>query len=207
METNTIGVHSTQLQGQKNNAVQQFEKNAQINTKQSQNLSILQQSYEVSLSTGNESQALLYKAAIEQLNEVLEPDLGNRPLDSALESGLDVSPEAVADRIVTMTTGMFSNYLDIHPELSEEAALERFMNLIGEGILQGFEEAREILDGLNVLEGEIASNIDQTYDLVLEGLDEFTRSFGYAADNLALDDEAFITRESELIGDEAFGIP
>ncbi|MCP4595868.1 DUF5610 domain-containing protein [Neptuniibacter sp.] len=203
METNTIGVHSTQLQGQKNNAVQQFEKNAQINTKQSQNLSILQQSYEVSLSTGNESQALLYKAAIEQLNEVLEPDLGSRPLDSALESGLDVSPEAVADRIVTMTTGMFSNYLDIHPELSEEAALERFMNLIGEGILQGFEEAREILDGLNVLEGEIASNIDQTYDLVLEGLDEFTRSFGYAADNLALD----VTQESELIGDEAFGIP
>jgi hypothetical protein len=34
-------------------------------------------------------------------------------------------------------------------------------------------EAREILGGLNVLDGDIASNIDKTYDLVQKKLNDF----------------------------------
>ncbi|MBT3719368.1 MAG: DUF5610 domain-containing protein, partial [Gammaproteobacteria bacterium] len=49
--------------------------------------------------------------------------------------------------------------------------------IIGGGIDQGFAEAREILDGLSVLEGDIATNIDATYDLVQEGLQAFIDSY------------------------------
>ncbi|MBT5370276.1 MAG: DUF5610 domain-containing protein, partial [Gammaproteobacteria bacterium] len=49
--------------------------------------------------------------------------------------------------------------------------------IIGGGIDQGFAEAREILDGLSVLEGDIATNIDATYDLVQEGLQAFIESY------------------------------
>lgn len=202
--------YSTLTQGQSRDNAVQFP-SSQLSVQQQtnrQNLSILEKSYEVTLQSGNNSQALVYKAAIEQINEILAPDLGERPLDSALESGLDVSPEAVADRIVAMTTGMFGNYLDSHPELSEEAALERFMNLIGEGITRGFEEAREILDSLSVLEGDIASNIDQTYELTIEGLEAFSLSFGFEESNFDTNDYlnySNASSEPEIIGDDSLG--
>jgi hypothetical protein len=41
------------------------------------------------------------------------------------------------------------------------------------GVDQGFKEARELLDGLKVLNGDIASNIDKTYDLVRQGYTDF----------------------------------
>ncbi len=36
-----------------------------------------------------------------------------------------------------------------------------------------FKEASDILSGLNVLNGDIASNIDKTYDLVQKGYADF----------------------------------
>ena len=49
--------------------------------------------------------------------------------------------------------------------------------MIGGGIDQGFKEARDILNSLGVLEGEIADNIDKTYELVQTGLQDFRDSF------------------------------
>lgn len=141
--------------------------------KTEQNRAILEASLEVSISSGNESMSLLFKAAIEKINEVLAPDLGPRPLEAAVESGLDVSPEATADRIVSLTTGLFARYQEANPELQGAALIDRFVDVIGGGIEQGFAEAREILDGLGVLEGDIATNIDLTFDLVMEKLEQF----------------------------------
>ncbi|WP_292746763.1 DUF5610 domain-containing protein, partial [Methylophaga sp. UBA3191] len=42
---------------------------------------------------------------------------------------------------------------------------------------QGFKEARDILGGLKVLEGDIAGNIDKTYDLVQQGLQSFVENY------------------------------
>ncbi|RDH89593.1 MAG: hypothetical protein DIZ77_00365 [endosymbiont of Seepiophila jonesi] len=47
------------------------------------------------------------------------------------------------------------------------------LTIIRDAIEQGFAEAREILDGLSVLEGDISANIDTTFELVLEGLERF----------------------------------
>ena len=49
--------------------------------------------------------------------------------------------------------------------------------VIGGGIDQWFKEARDILGGLKVLEGDIAGNIDKTYDLVQQGLQSFVENY------------------------------
>ncbi len=137
------------------------------------NQSILQANLEVNVSVGNEPLALLYKAAIEGINKELEVELGENALQNSIASGLDVSPEATADRIVSLSTGFFSQYQKQNPELSDENAALAFSEIITKGIDKGFADARSILEGLKVLDGEIATNIDKTYNLVLEGLQIF----------------------------------
>ncbi len=141
------------------------------------NAAILQSNADVSLSAGNESLSLLYKAAIEGVNEALKDTIGDNAIQAAYDSGLDVSPEATADRIVSQSTAFFSAYSEQHPELSLDDALVKFTDLIKGGIDQGFSEARGILDGLQVLEGDIASNIDKTYELVQTGLAAFIENY------------------------------
>ncbi|MBA1333039.1 hypothetical protein QQ73_18915, partial [Candidatus Endoriftia persephone str. Guaymas] len=55
----------------------------------------------------------------------------------------------------------------------QDSALNEFLELIGGGIEQGFAEARGILEGLEILNGEIEQNVDKTYELVQQGLERF----------------------------------
>lgn len=139
---------------------------------------IIQSSLEVSLNAGNEPMALLFKTALEGVNEALKGQLGDNAIQKAYDSGLDVSPQATADRIVKMSTGFFEQYKANHSELSTEDALNSFVDLIGGGIDKGFKEARDILGGLKVLDqGNIGTNIDSTYDLVQKGLQDFVANY------------------------------
>lgn len=144
-----------------------------LSARKRQNLAILQASEQVSLKSGNRSLALAFTAAIDAINKELAPELGENAIQRAQESGLDVSPDATAERIVSLTTGLFSRFQAHRPELSQPQQVERFMELITSGIEQGFAEAREVLDGLGVLEGEIATNVDLTFERVQEGLTAF----------------------------------
>lgn len=141
------------------------------------NAQLLEATLTTSFSASDNPHALVLKTAIEGINEALEETLGPNAIENAYESGLDVSPEATAGRIVSLSTAFFGAYQDANPDLNQEEALTRFVDVIRGGIDQGFAEAREILDGLSVLEGEIASNIDLTYDLVQDGLDAFLANF------------------------------
>lgn len=116
---------------------------------------------------------LVFKAAIEGINDALSPYLGENALEAGYEAGIDVSPEATADRIVSLSTGLFSAYMDQNPDMAEDQARDTFADIISGGIENGFSEARNILDGLGVLTGNIAENIDKTYTLVMEGIDNF----------------------------------
>ncbi|MFZ2300951.1 MAG: DUF5610 domain-containing protein [Gallionella sp.] len=146
-------------------------------SKQVLNASILKASMEVSLSAGNKSMSLLFKTAIENINQALAPELGENAIQAAADSGTDFSPQATADRIVSLSTVFFGKYAEQHPEKDLETALNDFTELIGGGIEKGFAEARQILDGLKVLEGDIASNIDQTYEMVQSGLKSFVENY------------------------------
>ena len=148
---------------------------AEITSQQAINKKIIQSTLDVSFARGNESLTLLLKTAIEELNGILQPALGVS-IEEAHESGLDVSPEATATRIVSLSTAFFSAYQEQHPEMDLETAVNEFTNLIKGGIDKGFSEARGILDGLNVLQGDIATNIDTTYDLVQDKLQVFIDS-------------------------------
>lgn len=139
--------------------------------RQQQNTRILEASLEVSLRSGQDSQALLFRSAIEKINEHLATDFGPDAIQNAM--GQDNSAEATANRIVSLATGFFDKYLEQHPGKDLETALNDFMGLIRGGFEQGFQEASEILKGLNVLEGDILAGIQKTYELVTKGFDDF----------------------------------
>lgn len=164
-------------EAQEINNKRKSEKISASTIKQQYNASIIQANLDASISSGNESMALLYKTAIEGVNESLKAEFGDNAIQNAYDSGLDVSPETTADRIVSMSTAFFSAYREKNPEMSEEEAANSFAEIIGGGIETGFAEAREILDGLKVLEGDIAANIDTTFDLVQKGLQAFVDSY------------------------------
>ncbi|GAB6040973.1 DUF5610 domain-containing protein [Endothiovibrio diazotrophicus] len=140
------------------------------------NAAIIESASQVSLSAGNQPLHLLYSAAIDKLNEVLAPELGDNAIQKAAEKPEDFTPDATADRIVSFATGFYAAYSEQHPEMAEEDRLNSFMDLIGGAIDQGFGEARDILDGLKVLDGPVKEGVDQTYDLVQKGLQSFRDS-------------------------------
>lgn len=147
-------------------------------SRQTYNKAILASSMEVSLSSGNQALGLLYKSAIESLNKVLGPEFGDNAIQNAYDSGLDVSPEATAGRIVSLSTAFFGQYRESNPHKDLETAIRDFTQLISGGVEKGFAEARHILDGLGVLQGDIAANIDRTFELVQSGLQAFMDSYG-----------------------------
>lgn len=150
-----------------------------VTAKKQLNAAILQSAVE--LNSGSKYLSLTFKAAIEGINDALKETLGDNAIQSAYDSGLDVSPEATAERIVSLSTAFFSSYQQQHPELSQEDALTKFTDIISRGINTGFSEARDILSGLQVLKGDVASNIDLTYDLVQQKLTSFIENFGQTA--------------------------
>ena len=127
----------------------------------------------ISFSAEKQPMELLYKSAVEKLNEMLEPELGANAIQNTLDQQIDFSPEATAERIVSFATSFFGNYLENHPEQGGEEALKGFTSIIRDAIDKGFQEAKDVLEGLQVLEGDIAANIDKTYELVQEGLNRF----------------------------------
>ncbi|GEM_PF-5891971 len=137
---------------------------------------------QVCQSTSNHvSQALIlvYKTTLDEINDILCHELEERLLDNTLDAGWEPTADMVAERLVNMSLDIFSLYLAAHPELNEDIVLERFMNQLTEGVIQGVAEAREILDGVNSLDDEIESQIDQTFNLTLEGLENFRESFSF----------------------------
>ena len=140
------------------------------------NASLLQANQD-SFSATNQPLSLLFSTAIAKLNEMLAPTLGENAIQNAAASGIDFSPEATAQRIVSLSTGFYSAFKAQHPDESDAAVQEKFMATISKGIDRGFSEAKTILSGLNVLQGSIADNIDQTYSLVQDGLSAFKAQF------------------------------
>lgn len=152
-------------------------KTALAASKQLMNTAILEAQQDVNLSAGNEPMQLLYKAAIEAINEELAPTMGEHAIETAVAQGVDTSPEATAERIVSFATQFFAIHQEQKSGMSFDEQLSSFMDIISGAIDQGFDEAKDILSGLKVLEGDIEAGVDKTYGLVQEGLQAFRDSF------------------------------
>lgn len=150
---------------------------AQATSKQLMNKAILSAQHEVNLSSANEPMRLLYKAAIASINEHLAPSMGEQAIETAVEQGVDTSAEATAERIVSFATQFFTVHQEQNSNMAFDEQLNSFLAIIGGAIEQGFDEAKDILSGLKVLEGDVADGVEQTYSLVQQGLQEFRDSF------------------------------
>ncbi|WP_371325228.1 DUF5610 domain-containing protein [Dechloromonas sp. ZY10] len=142
--------------------------------KAQQNVQIVQSSVSVSLSSGNEPLALMLKSAIQGINEALAPTLGPDAIQNAMSQ--DNSPQATADRILSLSTGFFEAYAKQNPDKDPETLVKDFVATIRSGFERGFNEASDILKGLNALGDDIKGSIDQTYALVQKGYDDFIAS-------------------------------
>lgn len=135
------------------------------------NASIVQASLTVSLQASNEPMSVVLKTALTGINEALKADFGDNAIENAMSQ--DNTPEGTAGRIVALSTAFYDAYKQQHPGDDEETTLNNFVATLKKGVDQGFKEARDVLQGLNVLSGDIASNIDKTYELVQQGYADF----------------------------------
>ncbi|MNQ56594.1 hypothetical protein D3C85_707240 [compost metagenome] len=92
----------------------------------------------------------------------------------------DYSPEKVADRVLGF----------IDQRLRSEAAngadpakLQGLLDQARTGVQKGFDEARKILDGLGVLGGKVAEDIDDTYSRIQDGLEQLQKSYTRPAES------------------------
>ena len=151
-----------------------------VSNKKQLNAAIIESTLKFSNTVGDQPLSLLLKTALQGINEALKEGGVESSVEDAYESGIDFSPEANAERIVSFSTQLLGAYREQHPEMDAEESLASFVDIIGGGIEQGFSEAKDILGNLNVLEGDISNNFDKTYELVQQGLQLFVDSFSEA---------------------------
>jgi hypothetical protein len=135
------------------------------------NVSIVQASLTVSLNSSNEPLSVVLKTALTGINEALKDDFGDNAIQNAASQ--DNTPEGTASRIVSLSTAFYDAFKQQHKGEDEGEVLNKFIETLQKGVDQGFKEARQVLDGLKVLNGDLAGNIDKTYDLVQQGYADF----------------------------------
>ncbi|WP_057830757.1 DUF5610 domain-containing protein [Colwellia sp. TT2012] len=174
-EHGAMGQQVSELANKKNMA--EVPESIYLSQKKKLNAAIIESSLKFSKTVGDRPLSLLLKTALQGINEALKERGVETSVEDAYKSGIDFSPEATAERIVAFSTQFLASYRKQHPQMNEEESLTAFVDIIRAGIEQGFAEAKDILGGLKVLAGDIAHNIDKTYELVQQGLKYFVDSF------------------------------
>ena len=100
--------------------------------------------------------------------------LGLKPGDLSAAKAEDYSPAKVAERILGFVGGHMAREA---AEGADSEQLQKHMQAFRKGVEQGFADARKILDGLGVLNGQVAANIDDTYQRIQDGLGELDQRY------------------------------
>jgi len=147
-------------------------------TKFSQEASIVSHFFSDKESVLPDSMKLTYQAAIEKINEILNPENDN--VDDKItqeklnEKGMGYwSPKNTADRIIEQASSFLVAFQKAHPELEGQALLDKFDEVVGGGLRQGFSEAKSVLEDLKVFNGEVEENFSSTFNLVEKGMLDF----------------------------------
>lgn len=156
-------------------------------------------------SANESSLKLTFQAAIEKLNEVLSAefnleDNAAAPISEETlkqQGGMEYwTPENTAKRIVDGSTAFLAGFQAANPELEGESLMDRFMEVVGGGVTQGFDEAKGLLGDLDVLEGDIAENIAKTYTLVQEGFQNFRNQYLGITETAVADSQSLVDTNS-----------
>lgn len=127
----------------------------------------------------DDAQALLYGRLDESIRAVLSVDDVVPSLDPS-----DWSAEAVAGRILNFA----EQFLKATTSEEEYASV---LAEVEEGIAAGLAQAKDILEGLDRLNGDVAENISATESLLYQGIDTFksmaSQLFTSAGDSSSID--------------------
>lgn len=86
----------------------------------------------------------------------------------------DYTPEKVAGRIL----GFIEQRLQSAQAAGADTGkLQKLLDQARSGVEKGFAEARKILDGMGVLQGKVASDIDDTYQKIQDGFSDLDKRF------------------------------
>ena len=116
---------------------------------------------------------VLQNALKSRLGEAIETAGLDIPVEEILFSSQDTSPEATARRIVDFSTGFFAQHAAQHGSEDATVQLEKFVALIKGAVEAGFASVGGILSGLGKVSPEVQAGIDETFELVVKGIDEF----------------------------------
>ncbi|MDP3816933.1 DUF5610 domain-containing protein [Pseudomonas sp.] len=101
------------------------------------------------------------------------------PPGSLVGKADDYSPEKVAGRIL----GFIEQRLESEKAAGADTSkLQGLLEQARSGVEQGFAEARKILDGMGVLQGKVATDIDDTYQRIQDGFADLDKRFNPAAE-------------------------
>lgn len=127
---------------------------------------------------------MTYQAAIDKLNERFQETFGDKfeemkiSQDNLDKHGIEHwNPQNTAQRIVSGATQFLDGFKAIHPELEGDALMEKYMEVVGGGLQQGFSEAQGILGDLEVFDGLVADKFNSTVNLVERGMENFRREY------------------------------
>lgn len=124
-------------------------------------------------SQSNTAQARNAVDAQQTLANRLAERLGLKPGDLSAKAD-DYSPAKVAERILGFVGGHMAR---VAADGADSAQLQKNLQQFRDGVEKGFADARKILDGLGVLNGQVAANIDDTYARIQDGLGALDRQY------------------------------
>ncbi len=186
-QSNSTQTSATQQAATQQTATQQTEESKKPSAselsaanRQQLNQTILDNQLSLSVKSDNKAMSLLYRSvsdAVEKRLAEQKPATDSAGVESPSNNNPyaseDTSPQATADRIVGFATNFYSAFRERNPGLSDEDSMDQFLTHIGSGIDKGFEDARNILKSLQKLDGKVADDIDETYQLIQKGLQDF----------------------------------
>jgi hypothetical protein len=135
-----------------------------------------------------ESQQALMKEVQQRLNEKLGLS-GQQQLQ--YQQADNFAPQTVANRILGFVEGHIKSQKS---QGLDQEGQDELLAKARSGIEQGFSEARDIIESMNMLNGKIKQDVDDTYALIQKGLDELENGTSEAIDNAAL----LATQSTEL---------
>jgi hypothetical protein len=123
--------------------------------------------------TGEFANRVLQDSLEEKLNAAFQQAGLDTSVESLLQSGMDFSPQATAERIVGFSLSFFGQFQLNHAEEEGPAQVDGFVGLIKGAIEEGFAGAQELLAGLGQIAPEVQAGIEETFALVMENIDKF----------------------------------
>lgn len=113
---------------------------------------------------------LVLNSVIDKLNELLALPSARLAIKKSVDNGLKNTSTMMAEHIVSVATDAYNAYAEQYPDDDVSELLNQYVETVSSAIERGFNEAKDILVGLDVLQGRVADDIDAAFKLIQEEL-------------------------------------